>query len=83
MQTAQSGNPPQTALQEWRDQTLNALARGIVIVGILALLLTSPSLLSAERTGELEAEIEKLVADRARYEYELSDYEQTVAAYGY
>ncbi len=37
----------------------------------------------SERSGELEAEIEKLVADRARYEYELRDYEQTVAAYGY
>ena len=37
----------------------------------------------SERTGELEAEIEKLIADRARYEYELQDYEQTVAAYGY
>jgi len=37
----------------------------------------------SERTGELEAEIEKLVADKARYEYELRDYEQTVAAYGY
>jgi hypothetical protein len=37
----------------------------------------------SERTGELEAEIEELVADKARYEYELQDYEQTVAAYGY
>jgi chromosome segregation ATPase len=37
----------------------------------------------SERTGELEAEIESLVADKARYEYELRDYEQTVAAYGY
>ena len=37
----------------------------------------------AERTGELEAEIESLVADRARYESELRNYEQTVAAYGY
>ena len=37
----------------------------------------------SERTGELEAEIEALVADKARYEYELRDYEQTVAAYGY
>jgi len=37
----------------------------------------------SERTGELEAEIEDLVADRARYEYELRDYEATVAAYGY
>ena len=36
-----------------------------------------------ERAGELEAEIEELVADRARYEYELQDYEQTVAAFGY
>ena len=37
----------------------------------------------SERTGELEAEIEGLVADRARYEYELQDYEATVASYGY
>ena len=37
----------------------------------------------SERTGELEAEIERLVADRARYEYELRDYEATVAAHGY
>jgi uncharacterized small protein (DUF1192 family) len=37
----------------------------------------------SERSGQLEAEIEKLVADKARYEYELQDYEQTVAAYGY
>jgi hypothetical protein len=37
----------------------------------------------SERTGELEEEIEHLVADRARYEHELRDYEQTVAAYGY
>jgi phage-related minor tail protein len=37
----------------------------------------------SERSGELEAEIERLVADKARYEYELRDYEQTVAAYGY
>jgi hypothetical protein len=37
----------------------------------------------SERSGELEAEIEKLVADKARYEYELQDFEQTVAAYGY
>jgi len=37
----------------------------------------------AERSGELEAEIEQLVADKARHEHELRDYEQTVAAYGY
>jgi len=37
----------------------------------------------SERNGELEAQIEALVADRARYEYELRDYEATVAAYGY
>ena len=37
----------------------------------------------AERSGELEAEIEQLVADKARHEDELKDYEQTVAAYGY
>ena len=37
----------------------------------------------SKRTGELEAEIEELVADKARYEYELRDYEQAVAAYDY
>lgn len=37
----------------------------------------------SERTGELEAEIEALVADRARHEQDLYHYEQTVAAYGY
>ena len=37
----------------------------------------------SERTGELEAEIKQLVADRARYEQDLAYYEQTVAAYGY
>jgi hypothetical protein len=37
----------------------------------------------SERTGELEAEIEKLIADKAHYEYELQDYEQTVAAFGF
>jgi hypothetical protein len=37
----------------------------------------------SERTGELEAEIEQLVAEKARHEHELRDYEQTVAAYDY
>jgi len=37
----------------------------------------------SERTGELDAQIEDLIADKARYEYELRDYEATVAAYGY
>lgn len=37
----------------------------------------------SERTGELEAEIDMLIADRARHEQELQHYEQTVAAYGY
>jgi len=37
----------------------------------------------SERTGELEAEIKSLVADRARFEQELQHYEQTVAAYDY
>lgn len=36
-----------------------------------------------ERTGELEAEIELLIADRARFEQDLHHYQQTVAAYGY
>lgn len=37
----------------------------------------------SERTGELEAEIEMLIVDRARYEQDLHYYEQTVAGYGY
>lgn len=37
----------------------------------------------SERTGELEAEIEQLIIDRARYEQELQAYEQSVAAYDY
>lgn len=37
----------------------------------------------SERTGELENEIEVLIQDRAKYEYELADYERTVAAYGF
>ena len=37
----------------------------------------------SERKGELEAEIEELIKDRARHEYELADYERTVAAYGF
>jgi len=37
----------------------------------------------SERTGELEAEIEMLIADRARFEQDLHYYEQTVAAYDY
>lgn len=37
----------------------------------------------SERTGELEAEIEQLIIDRARFEQELESYEQSVAAYSY
>lgn len=37
----------------------------------------------SERTGEIEAEIQMLIADRARFESELRNYEQTVAANGY
>ena len=37
----------------------------------------------SERTGELEIEIEALIADRARHEQNLQHYEQTVSAYGY
>jgi len=37
----------------------------------------------SERTGELETEIDQLVRDLARHEYELADYENTVAAYGF
>jgi len=37
----------------------------------------------SERTGELEAEIEALIADRARHEQDLRHYEQTVTGYGY
>ena len=37
----------------------------------------------SERKGEIEVEIEELIIDRTRYEYELSNYKNTVAAYGY
>lgn len=37
----------------------------------------------SERTGELEAEIDALIADRARHEQDLRHYEQTVTGYGY
>jgi hypothetical protein len=37
----------------------------------------------SERTGELEAEIEQLIDDRAHHEHELANYENTVAAYGF
>lgn len=37
----------------------------------------------SERSGELESEIESLVAERARAEQELESYEQTLTAYGY
>lgn len=37
----------------------------------------------SERTGELETEIEALIADRARHEQDLQHFEQTVAAHGY
>ncbi len=37
----------------------------------------------SERTGELETEIEMLIADRARFEMELAEYEATVASYGF
>lgn len=35
----------------------------------------------SERTGELEAQIEDLIDERARHEVNLAQYEQTVAAY--
>ena len=37
----------------------------------------------SERTGELETEVQQLIADRARFEMELAEYEATVAAYGF
>ena len=37
----------------------------------------------SERPGELEEEIQLLIADRARYQTELQDYEQHVAMAGY
>ncbi len=37
----------------------------------------------SERTGELEAEIQQLIADRARYEMDLAEYEAMVASYGF
>ena len=46
------------------------------------LLLKDLALLS-ERKGELEAEIEQLLAERAYHEQELQAYEQSVVAYDY
>ena len=37
----------------------------------------------SERTGEIEVEIEVLIADLARHEQNLRNYEQTVTAFGY
>ena len=37
----------------------------------------------SEHKGNLKAQIKQLVADRARFEQDLTYYEQTVAAYGY
>ncbi len=37
----------------------------------------------SERTGELETEIQVLIADRARFEMDLAEYEATVASYGF
>jgi hypothetical protein len=37
----------------------------------------------SEEQGELEAEIEQLIDERARHETELADYQTTVAAHGY
>jgi len=37
----------------------------------------------SERSGELEVEIDALIADRARFEQDLRHYEQSVAAYDY
>ena len=46
------------------------------------LLLKDLALLS-ERKGELEAEIEQLLAERAYHEQQLQAYEQSVVAYDY
>ncbi len=37
----------------------------------------------SERSGELETQIKKLYADRARFEVELQNYQASVAHYGY
>lgn len=37
----------------------------------------------SERSGELETQIKKLYADRARFEVELQNYQASVASYGY
>jgi hypothetical protein len=37
----------------------------------------------SERTGELEAQIDELIAERAKHEQNLAQYEQTVAAYDF
>jgi hypothetical protein len=72
-------------LEEIEDSVLN---KGVLLIAAETstedriLLLADLKRLS-ERTGELETEIEMLIADRARFEQDLRDYEQTVAAYAY
>jgi hypothetical protein len=72
-------------LEEIEDSVLN---KGVLLIAAETstedriLLLADLKRLS-ERTGELETEIELLIADRALFEQDLRNYEQTVAAYGY
>ena len=67
--------------EEIRAKEADVISEDITVQDRVLLLADLKEL--SERTGELEAEIESLVADRARYESELRNYEQTVAAYGY
>jgi hypothetical protein len=74
--------------QELEDIEVAIVTKGALLVAAETstedriLLLADLNRLS-ERTGELEAEIELLIADRARFQQDLQNYEQTVAAYGY
>ena len=59
-----------------------ALVSGATTTEDRVLLLVDLKQLS-EHIGQLEAEIESLIIDRAQFEQDLQLYEQTVAAYNY
>lgn len=76
-----------------KKQELEAAEKGAAATGVAlvssettteerVLLLVDLKQLS-EHIGQLEAEIESLIIDRAQYEQDLQLYEQTVAAYNY
>jgi hypothetical protein len=74
--------------RELEDIERSIIHKGALLISVetttedRVLLLADMKRLS-ERTGALETEIELLIADRARFQQDLSNYEQTVAAHGY